>query len=165
MKYDRTKRFCLRGHDTEVVGRDSSHNCRECRREWYREDRERFKRGEQPPKRRDVAPNERQFLGDLGGAAREMRRTEGKVPASRLRVGTTREHAALAWASRWECRLDAGKKAAERLWNASRITVDCADRWCVALGTSLAIVYPEVYYEPRTAADISLIPDEEAVDA
>lgn len=31
------KRFCLRGHDTEAVGRTLSRNCRECVRAWDRE--------------------------------------------------------------------------------------------------------------------------------
>jgi hypothetical protein len=31
-----TKRICVRGHDTEVVGRDRSNRCRECERIRHR---------------------------------------------------------------------------------------------------------------------------------
>jgi hypothetical protein len=30
------KRFCKRGHDTDIVGRDGSKACKECRRAWDR---------------------------------------------------------------------------------------------------------------------------------
>lgn len=148
------ERFCVWGHDTEVVGRYVSNNtCKECSRQTRREQ---YRKRRQKAKEKQVIDNDR-----LGQAAYDMRRNGGKLPAKRLRVGVSREYAGQAWASRWNCDIDSGMRAAYRLWGSDRITVDCADRWCVALGTHLAIVYPEVYYAPRASADIPLIPDDE----
>jgi hypothetical protein len=159
------KRFCLRGHDIDVVGRDASHNCRQCRREWDSNERRREKHRQMQKERRRIARKEgRLFIEDVSQAAYDMRRHDLRLPATRVRRGLTKQYAALAWSSRWHCTDGAGGKAADRLWAADRITIDCADRWCVALGMSLAAVYPEVYYEPRRTADIPLIPDDETVD-
>jgi hypothetical protein len=154
-----SERMCVWGHDTDVVGRYQNGTCKECHRRTRRERRQRHQAER-------LMPIREQFAGQVGQWAYDMRRHGGKLPASRLRVGRTAVQAGWAWASRWGTGEATGRRAGDRLWAADRITVDCADRWCVALGTSLAIVYPEVFYEPRKkAADIPLIPDDETVDA
>ena len=136
--------FCVWGHDTDLVGRYPNGTCKLCHRTRRKEARAR----------------------GVEQAAYDMRRNGAKVPARRLTMNRTREDAGLAWASRWGCDLPSGMRAAYRLWGASRITVDCADRWCVALGTHLAIVYPEVFYEPtRKGADIPVVFDDEEMMA
>jgi hypothetical protein len=158
-------RFCGWGHDTDVVGRyngrrgEGTGTCKECHSRTRKERRAQLQR-----EARVTTPRDK-FDGQIGQWAYDMRRHGGKLPASRLRVGRTAREAGWAWTARWGTSVETGRRAGDRLWSASRITVDCADRWCVALGTSLAAVYPEVYYMPRNAADISLIPDEETVDA
>jgi hypothetical protein len=152
------ERMCIWGHDTDLIGRYRNGTCKECHRRTRRE------RRQKQATERAFTPRE-QFDGQIGQWAYDMRRHGGKLPASRLRVGRTAREAGWAWTARWGTSVETGRRAGDRLWSASRISVDCADRWCIALGTSLAVVYPEVYYVPRTAADISLLPDDETVDA
>ena len=150
--------MCIWGHDTDEVGRYENGTCKECHR------RNRRERGARERLEKANVDRE-QFFGQVGQWAYDMRRHGGKLPATRLRVGRTSQEAGWAWTTRWGCSRETGRRAGDRLWSAHRISVETADRWCVAFGTCLAIVYPEVYYQPRTAADISLIPDDETVDA
>lgn len=121
---DRTihSRYCVNGHDTFVVGRNpSNRRCKACKRE-YDVDAQRLAQG---------LPILRNGM--------EM------VPATRIRNLTTREDAPLAWAAQFRTGRAAASRAAWRLYNKHRISVDSADRWCIALGTTLAVVYPELY--------------------
>ena len=127
-----SQRFCKRGHDTSEAGRYKNGVCIECAHEKCHEWNIRNK------VKRD---------------AKDMVRFGG-LAAKRLRVLTNRTSAAAAWAYRWNRPLCDGVKSAERLWKADRITIECADKWCVTLGTHLAIVYPEAYWSA----------DEELVD-
>jgi hypothetical protein len=114
---------------------------------------------------RKPAPSKALPPGSVYHAYYDMIRYGG-VTAQRLQRRTNKIDAAQAWSARWDCSPESGQKQAYRLYAAIRITVDQADRWCVALGTSLSIVYPEVYFVPRKGAmDKSLVPDDETVDA
>ena len=145
-RWEADERFCINGHDTEVVGRSGARRrCKECQRNANR-------------RMRSNVPHAKT-------RAESMWKHGGTLSAQRLRLLTTQEGAAIAWLAYRGARKDTAKKAAERLWKAERISIDAADRWCIALGTHLSIVYPEVYYIPLHAwADRPLVPESEPED-
>lgn len=55
--------------------------------------------------------------------------------------------AAWAWMEYRGCTEIAARRAAQRLFHNPWLTQDTADRWCIALGTHLSLVYPELYPE------------------
>ena len=127
-----SERFCKRGHDTEQAGRRSHGWCTACARERQRQTR-------------GIQQNYRDMIR-LGG-----------VTPSRLRKLVTKDDATTAWFAYRRCSWGSATAAALRLWKTDRISVESADEWCVALGTHLAIVYPEVYYQPTRREDTVLI--------
>ena len=137
-------RFCVNGHDTESVGRTKGGYCKECSRGWRRE-----YDAKRRPTRVVHSPDQALRERRSSYAYWDMLNNDGKVAARRLRLLSVPDSAGAAWSARWNVTVAAGMRAANRLWNADRVSVDVADRWCVTLGTHLAIVYPEIYYEPR----------------
>ncbi len=73
----------------------------------------------------------------------------GYLPAHRLRRITSRSEAISAWMGFRDCSEATATRAWDRLWSARWVSIDCADRWCIALDTHLAIVFPEAYREGR----------------
>lgn len=111
------ERYCINGHDTAVVGRYKSGTCRECQR--------------------------------LAGEKRRLIKAGGKVASRRLLSYIKAEgiqDPAGRFARRYGLRSTSGNMAYLRLRRESRITIDFADRWCIALGTHLPLRYPELYY-------------------
>ena len=144
--WEASERFCINGHDTHVVGRSGVRGrCRECSRQ--------------------ASKRHRSNVPHAKTRAESMWKNGGTLPALRLRMLTSKEGAAMAWLTYRQGNKAAAKKAAERLWEAQRISIDAADRWCIALGTHLSIVYPEVYYIPlHKRADRPLLPEEDLED-
>jgi hypothetical protein len=76
----------------------------------------------------------------------ERIRERGGLPASRLRgVAGGQLPAALAWAKYRGVDWEAARQHAQRLYKTKYLSIDAADCWCIALGTTLYLVYPEVY--------------------
>jgi hypothetical protein len=80
------------------------------------------------------------------GAAMRM------VPANRLKSFHPRAECALRWSNRYGVSPSSGHRAADRLQRAAFLTLDSADRWCVAFGLHLSEVYPELYTDAEGAA-------------
>ena len=146
-------RFCLWGHDTEISGRDSHGGCRECRRGGRRR-----------------AAGLQRGVGIYCARGHDKRKagtfangyckvcdliTRGKSPCPSNRIkaylGYDREQAALAWATYRGVKHSAAYAAANRLWTCSTLSIDMADRWCIAVGAHLALLYPEVYELEKAA--------------
>lgn len=70
-----------------------------------------------------------------------------------------RESAALALAGRFGYSIRTAQTYCGNLFRGSRISIAHADEWCIALGTSLSVVYPEVYH----AEVIEWVEDEEVI--
>jgi hypothetical protein len=144
-RWEADERFCINGHDTDVVGRSGARGrCKECNRQSTR-------------RARSNVPHAKT-------RAESMWKHGGTLPAQRLRLLASQEGAALAWLAYRGASKNTAKKAAERLWKADRISIDAADRWCIALGTHLSIVYPEVYYIPLRRPDRPLLPEDDLED-
>lgn len=89
----------------------------------------------------------------------EMVRLGKTLPTHRLQRMTSQVEAAAAWERQRGCsRQAAGERAAE-LFTRDRISIVTADVWCIALGTHLAVVYPEVYHTPKPWNDVPLLED------
>lgn len=157
------RRFCIAGHDTELTGRRDNGNCIVCEA-----------RGGpigQPCKRFCVSGHDTEALGRRANGTcvacariHEVRyrqnrviksvATTGMVPSQRLiRYAHTKEAATAAWFAYRNCSLRSADTRVHRLWNTTHISIDCADRWCIALGTHLSILYPEIYSDAADSVE------------
>jgi hypothetical protein len=108
-------RFCKNGHDTEVGGRLSNGCCRICTKFYSR-------------------------TYDM------RRRYHGTLSTLRLRrIAHTRDNATAAWMVYRQVSWQSASDRSRELFKFERLSIDAADRWCIALGTHLAIVFPELY--------------------
>lgn len=73
------------------------------------------------------------------------------LPSAPLRSLVTLEQATLAWQGYRTTTLNTAQKAAARLFAHDQISVDCADRWCIAIGSHLCLVYPHLYATEEVA--------------
>lgn len=89
--------------------------------------------------------------GACKGCDRDMRNLRRSpdphhVATRRLRViAHNQANAATAWLAWRGCKPDSATTMARRLFTQDWITIHVADSWSIALGTHLAIVYPELY--------------------
>jgi hypothetical protein len=112
---DRPARFCKNGHDTEIDGRLSNGCCRVCTRYYSR-------------------------TYDM------RRRYRGTLASMRLRrIAYNVDNATAAWMVYRQISWESSRERARELFRFDRLSIDAADRWCIALGTHLAIVFPELY--------------------
>ena len=70
-----------------------------------------------------------------------------RLDASEIRILTTKAGATLAWMLHRGVSSHTANRAAERMFSSPTLSISAADEWCCALGTHLAIVYPELYRE------------------
>lgn len=112
-----TKRFCVNGHDTWMTGRYPSGTCIPCNKRYGAEYLTRKHGGVAAWRLREVMRQGRWS-------------DEALVTAYQAYAGVTYEGA---------------KKALTRLMRSGRVDLDTADRWCLAIGTHLSTVYPELY--------------------
>lgn len=133
--------FCVNGHDTHVIGRRKNGACIECHRfrakVTQRDYRERRKLGVSPGAIPTVSTE----------PLRRLLHYEGPGPSRGIgeMENLAKSRAAAAWSNSRGTSFSSGKRTAERLFSLERITIYRADEWCIALGTHLAVVYPEVY--------------------
>lgn len=66
-------------------------------------------------------------------------------PARLMAMTADRAVAARAWADLFHTQFDAGEAAVRRLHRGVPITVETADKWCMALGDHLSVIYPDLY--------------------
>ena len=122
------KRWCLRGHDTYAVGRDSRGTCKGCvalrNRTW------RFTRT--PVVR--LAPEPLRVYAEARYGERRLCK-----------------HLAESYLERFPVSAKTAQCYATHLLHKPTITLDRADAWCLALGTHLALLYPEVYELEKAA--------------
>lgn len=124
-KKGREKRYCKRAHhDTWITGRRKHGQCVECQR-----------------------------LDDKNRRRHRRQTPEGNVPAQTL-LGYIRrtggdEPAVVSYANRWGVQRETVCRSLTRMRERRYLTIWAADRWCVALGTHLALLYPELYVSPE----------------
>lgn len=111
------KDVCIRGHSIALYGRDAYWRCRECNRENCKRTYNRMHRGNGP------------FV-------------LSPAPIRRL---VTRAQAAAFWAEYRCVNFDSAERAVARLWASRAISIDQADRWCIAIGSHLSVLYPALY--------------------
>jgi hypothetical protein len=117
-----SSRFCRNGHDRQKFGRyASSGACRECDRLY------------------NVAKRGR-AAGGTGRGSRHL-----VAVRSLRRLAGSKEAAAAAWRGYKGYSQQRATNDANYVWNREWISILTADEWCLALGSNLSIVYPELY--------------------
>lgn len=145
-----TKRFCPRGHDTEIVGRWSS-TCRECKREATREyHRSEAYRERLRAKRIRLNEDGDPILGRLPiEPLRELLiRAVPRYAAEAPRHGASKGHNAMAraYAARWGENPEWAQRALSRMIHDKRqktVEFDTADKWCCFLGYHVDLLWPQ----------------------